>query len=146
MIVFLGIIINHGNRLFSSPVFKMCAIYRTLSISLFTAHMWSRPFTNCQGKKKTGTEKLLRSGILLHKKRLFLLVTQQFELLLALVLGDLLTPFFLQVTHFFTFLHYTVYKTGQAGLPKVCKADPDRQTFGSHAYSNNITPFLENSQ
>jgi hypothetical protein len=59
--------------------------------------------------KKTGTEKLLRSGILLHKKKLFLLVTQQFELLLALVLGDLLTPFFLQVTHFFTFLHYTVY-------------------------------------
>ena len=59
--------------------------------------------------KKTGTEKFLRPGILLHKKRLFLLVTQQFELLLALVLGDLLTPFFLQVTHFFTFLHYTVY-------------------------------------
>ena len=39
----------------------------------------------------------------LFAEKLLFLVTQQFELLLPLVLGDLLTPFFLQVTHFFTF-------------------------------------------
>ena len=32
-------------------------------------------------------------------KRLFLLVPQQFQLLLPLVLGDLLTPFLFQVAH-----------------------------------------------
>jgi hypothetical protein len=43
-----------------------------------------------------------------NEGKLLVLVPEQFELLLAFVFGDLLTPFFLQVTHFFTFLHYTV--------------------------------------
>ena len=64
---------------------------------------------NLKRHKKTGTEeKFPHSGILWHKEKLFFLVTQQFELLFALVLGDFFAPFFLQVTHFFTFLHYTV--------------------------------------
>jgi hypothetical protein len=93
--------------------------------------------------KKTGTEKFSRSGILLHKKRLFLLVTQQFELLFALVLGDFFTPFFLQVTHFLTF---KVVLNRSGGTAKTLQAFPDRQTFGSHAYSHNITPLFVNSQ
>ena len=58
--------------------------------------------------KKPGTGQLSSSGFSIAARGLLLLVTQQFQLLLPLVLGDLLTPFFLQVTHFFTFLHYTV--------------------------------------
>ena len=37
-----------------------------------------------------------------QRRKLLLLVTQKLQLLLPLVLGDLLAPFFLQVTHFFT--------------------------------------------
>jgi len=37
-----------------------------------------------------------------HGRRLLLLVTQELQLLLALVLGNLLAALFLQITHFFT--------------------------------------------
>ena len=46
-------------------------------------------------------------------------MAQQFELLLTLVLGDLLAPFFLQVSHFFTFRLLKLIKLFQAGLPNV---------------------------
>ena len=49
---------------------------------------------------------LWNTGILPYsqsqRRKLLLLVTQKLQLLLPLVLGDLLAPFFLQVTHFFT--------------------------------------------
>jgi hypothetical protein len=48
-------------------------------------------------------------------------------------------PFF----HLFT-LHSLLNRSG--GTAKSLQADPDRQTFGSHAYSNNIAPLSTNSQ